>query len=387
MNKIKVYHFHNGSGGGVLTVIKNLLKYNAGTQIENHVIYIINKKLIPHFSLPQLSGATSEQVFYYSPRWNFYYTCNRLAKLLPDDKSVIAAHDWLELGMVSNLGLRNPVVHFVHGDYEYYYNLSTKHEQSTDQFICISPVIYNKLCKIILHRKTDIQYCRFPVPGIEALKKENEILKIFYCVKDITDERKQFKILPLINEKLKAGGLTVNWTIVGDGMYSEQLKTLMNQHSFISYSSSIPNDEVIKLLNGQHLFILPSLEEGFPVSAVEAMKAGVVPLITDWNGATVELIIQNETAYYFKPGDAEGYADTILLLNADRKLLDKLSANAVKKANELFDPFRNTKNIEEVIIKAYHSVKKQKFSCKVYGSRLDKKWIPNFVVSSIRRAI
>ncbi|MEO6328706.1 MAG: hypothetical protein ABIO55_07235, partial [Ginsengibacter sp.] len=110
LQKVSIYHFYNGSGGGVFSVIKNLLQYSRDRKIENHIIYTINKKLIPHFSVPQLSGATSEQIFYYSADWNFYYTCKQLSKLLPDNKAVLIAHDWLELGMVSNLGLQNPVV-------------------------------------------------------------------------------------------------------------------------------------------------------------------------------------------------------------------------------------------------------------------------------------
>ena len=91
--KIKIYHFHNGGGGGVLSVIKNLLKYSNNPAIENHVIYTINKEEKGVYVINNLEGAFSEQVFYYSQKWNFYYTCRQLAKLLPDCKAIIVAHD------------------------------------------------------------------------------------------------------------------------------------------------------------------------------------------------------------------------------------------------------------------------------------------------------
>jgi glycosyltransferase involved in cell wall biosynthesis len=384
LEKIKVFHFHNGTGGGVLSVIENLLKYSTNEGVENHVIFTINKDLLAKYEMPKLEGAVTQQLFYYSAKWNFYHTCRQLAKLLPDDKSVVAAHDWLELGMSSQLGLRNPVVHFLHGDFDYYYDLAKKHGPSIDQFIVISPVIYHKLCSTMPDRKTDIHYCRFPVPAAHPIRKENKILRIIYCVRSLAEERKQFKILPLINKKLAAKNLKIEWTIIGGGMEKREVENVMHQQTGISFFPVLPNEEVINLLPQQDLFILPSLSEGFPVAVVEAMKAGLVPLVTNWDGATDELIINNETGYYFSPYDVDKYAATISLLSNDRKLLYQLAENAIEKANELFDPFENTNDIEEVIVQAYSSDKKIKKPFKIYGSRLDKEWIPNFITRSLR---
>ncbi len=381
--KIKIFHFHNGSGGGVLSVIKNLIKFSTNEQIENHIIYTINPTLIPDFQMPAVENVISQQVFYYNSKNNFYHTCKCLAKLLPDEKSIIVAHDWLELGMMSNLGLQNPVVHFLHGDYEYYYDLAKKHGPVTDRFITVSPVIYNKLTLSLPHRKADILYCRFPVPSIQSIIKNNTILKLFYCVRSLTDVNKQFRLLPLINEKLKSQGTTVHWTIIGDEMSKAEVENVMDQHANITLFPSLTNEEVTRLMPGHDLFILPSLLEGFPVAVVEAMKAGLVPLVTNWEGATEELIINGKTGYYFETGDAEAYANNIVLLNNDRKLMKQLAANAEQKANELFDPYVNTKNIESVISKASYD-KKQKRSAKVYGSILDQLWMPNFITKTIR---
>lgn len=385
MQKIKVFHFHNGSGGGVLSVIKNLLKYSANTAIENHVIFTINKDLVPFDEMPLLGGAFTPQVFYYSPKWNFYYTCRQLAKFLPDDKSVVVAHDWLELGMMSNLGLQNPVVQIVHGNYDYYFDLAQRNAAAIDRLICISPVIYKKLNNRLPQRKADIEYRRFPVPSIEPMEKDNELLKIFYCVRSLDDDNKQFLLLPKINVILKEKSVPVHWTIIGDGMDKDEVEKLMDQQRNLSLFSSLSNEEVIHLLPQHDLFILPSLKEGFPVAVVEAMKAGLVPLVTNWVGATQELIVQDETGFYFEPGDANGYADKIGLLNSNRDLLNKIAEESRKTANGLFDPVINTSAIEEIIVKAFENNIKNKMAIKVYGSRFDESWIPNGITSFIRR--
>jgi hypothetical protein len=49
MPKVKVYHFHNGTGGGVLSVIKNLLFYSDKKLFENHIIHAVNKAIVPGY--------------------------------------------------------------------------------------------------------------------------------------------------------------------------------------------------------------------------------------------------------------------------------------------------------------------------------------------------
>jgi hypothetical protein len=49
------------------------------------------------------------RLFYYSANGISIIPVKTLAKLLlPDNRTVIVAHDWLELGMITNLGLQNP---------------------------------------------------------------------------------------------------------------------------------------------------------------------------------------------------------------------------------------------------------------------------------------
>jgi len=384
MNKIKVFHFHNGSGGGVLSVIKNLLKYSNNLEIENHLVYTINKDLVPGYDVPVIEGATTVQLFYYSAKWNFYYTCRQLAKLLSDDKAVVVAHDWLELGMMSNLGLQNPVVQVVHGNYDYYYELAQKHSAAIDQYICISPVIYNKLCAALPQRTAAIQYCRFPVPFLSPIQKNNERLKVFYCVRSLNDENKQFRILPLINQLLKQIGIKVDWTIIGKGIEEKEVNSLMDQQEGMDVFADLTNEEVLALLPLHDLFILPSLKEGFPVAVVEAMKGGLVPLISDWEGATAALVEEGETGYYFKTGDAGAYAKRIISLERNRALLSEISDKCSNVASNLFEPSINTNLFEAMFIKAATSNTINKTAQKIYGSRLDQPWLGNTITNTIR---
>lgn len=122
----------------------------------------------------------------------------------------------------------------------------------------------------------------------------------------------------------------------------------------------------------------------FPVAVVEAMKAGVVPLVTNWQGATDELIVPGETGYYLATADAEGYTDKIISLHTNRALLKQLSKTGIEKANALFDPYINTREIENIFHEAANKKQDRKHAKKVYGSRLDQSWLPNFITSICR---
>ncbi|MHA6249245.1 glycosyltransferase family 4 protein [Pontibacter sp. CAU 1760] len=385
---IEVYHFYNGKGGGVLSVIQNIIKHSNNPLVKHHVLHILNETDFSNYNSLGIEGAWSEKVFYYNPKSNYYHNCKRLVKLLPDYNAVVVAHDWFELGMITNLGLQNPAVQFLHGDYDYYYQLAQRHKESIDRFITVSKNIHSKLCSYLPNQKPFIYHCRFPVRQIiSTVEKQHTLLKVFYCVRRLDDINKQFEILPLIDKKLRDKGIIVEWKIVGDGLSTMEREQIWVDKNFVTYYHRLSNDEVSELLPTNDIFILPSIREGFPVTLVEAMKAGLVPLITNWAGATNELILPGKTGYYFEVGDADAYASQIAVLHNDRTLLKSISVEGQKLSNVLFDPFSNVTNIEDVLVDAFEKRKKNKLAYKVYGSLLDQLWLPNIITRSLRSVL
>ena len=380
----KIIHFHNGLKGGVFSVIKNLLKFSENPDIQNHVIYAVNIEKIKDFFISPLEGATSQQLFYYSPKWNFYYTCKQLAKLLPDDNAIVVAHDWLELGMVSNLGLQNPVVQFVHGDYDYYYQLAKRHSASVDKFITVAGNIKTNLVKLIPERENDICYLRFPVPGGYKRIEGSQRCNIIFIGRLI--EGKGYHLLPAIANELRKKNIKTDWHIVGEDCDGLKEKIVWNEEFSVKHYGTCGNDEVRKLLTEMDFIILPSAFEGMPVILVEAMKTGVIPMVNDIDGGIQELIINNETGFKIKDNSIPTYAERIIDLLQNKRSTESIRNNCIEKANRLFDPNENTNDIEDVIIEVA-GLKKVKKPIKVYGSRLDQQWLGNTVTYMIRKKI
>lgn len=379
--KLQVYHFHNGGAGGVLSVIKNLIQFSKNDFIDNHVIYTINKEETPVFVAEDIQGAFSQNVFYYSPKWNFYYTCQQLVKLLPGNEVLLVAHDWLELGMMSNLGLQNPLIFFVHGDYDYYYQLAQKHETAIDQFICVAENIKTKLVTLLPRRKDNIGYLRFPVPYIINNRVLKQYFNIIFIGRLTTD--KGYHLLPLIAKILCRQNIDVVWHVAGaapNGMDTVVWDKEINVHFY----GNVSNDRILSLLKDMQIFILPSIAEGMPVTIIEAMKAGVIPVVNNIEGGIQELVINNETGYKIDGNDLEAYTEKIIELINNRSLAETIKRNCIEKANNLFDPVDNTRMIEQKIQQVFASLRVKKNATRVYGSRLDQSWIPNIITKSVR---
>ncbi len=381
---LKVVHFNNGSGGGVLTVIRNLFANNQNQWIENHLIYCINSDSKSKVNIPEINFAKSINYFYYSSNWNFYYTCKELMKILPEGNSVLVAHDWLELGMVSNLGLNKPVIYFLHGDYNYYYDLAINHQSEIDAFFCVASSIQSNLIKLLPNRKNQIFYHRFPVSDFiysDFKKKINRIVFLGRC-----EYQKGYFLLPEIEKKIRDSGLFLEWHIIGEASDSFLNQSFFSPSANVIFHGYLKSDEVAKILSTTKFIILPSLSEGMPLSVIEAMKAGVVPIVNDIPGGLNEIVINGKTGFTVSENNTKVYAEIIIELLENENICTMLSFNASKLANSYFNAKVNTSNIEKQFILTGETFN-DKVVKRVYGSRLDHPLIPNILTKTLRKII
>ena len=88
-------------------------------------------------------------------------------------------------------------------------------------------------------------------------------------------------------------------------------------------------DNVVPYIKGCDFFVLPSLYEGMPNAAMEAMAYGKAVVLTRVNGAE-ELITDNKMGVLIPPRDPQAIADAVELLLNDKELCDKLGFEAKK---------------------------------------------------------
>ena len=99
--------------------------------------------------------------------------------------------------------------------------------------------------------------------------------------------------------------------IAGEGSCRDALETLVTQLGIRDRVHFLGHrTDPAALLAGADVFVLPSLAEGFPLSVVEAMAAGV-PVVASDIGGTREAVEQEHTGLLVPPSDADALAAAI----------------------------------------------------------------------------
>jgi glycosyltransferase involved in cell wall biosynthesis len=102
-------------------------------------------------------------------------------------------------------------------------------------------------------------------------------------------------------------------------------------------------DDLTPVLSRWDVFVMPSLEEGFPIAALDAMAAGLPVVATSASGVP-ELIEDGKTGWLVPPRDAEALADRlrVLLGNPEQRL--RMGAAGYARVRDHFNQAQMTQN-------------------------------------------
>ena len=126
------------------------------------------------------------------------------------------------------------------------------------------------------------------------------------------------------------------FVIVGDGelrkSFEQMIKyfDIFNNIFLIGWRKDISN-----ILNSSDFFVMTSLWEGLPISTIEALCCGLVPIVNDVDGQR-EIIKNGINGFLISPYDIEAIQEKILLLTSDNKLKQKMSKNAKNCIDKTF---------------------------------------------------
>lgn len=113
------------------------------------------------------------------------------------------------------------------------------------------------------------------------------------------------------------------------------------------YDGVIAGESKDDFLKNIDIFILPSFFEGLPMSLIEAMSFGVVPITTNV-GSIGEIIKDENNGLFIGVKDYKSIVNRIIDLNNNRDLLYKLSLNAKKIITDKFSPEEYIKKLNYI---------------------------------------
>ena len=232
---------------------------------------------------------------------------------------------------------RLTLVGICHTDQDYYYQNLRRHDHHLRGIIAVSPVCVTKLEKFLPRRRGAIPVLPawdMPVdeaPAVRALDPKEPLRLLFNG--RIIDFQKRVLDLPEISHRLALAGANVELTIVGDGPDLPRLREAFTQREHIPYGFLPPRApwEMEPVLAAHEVFLQVSDFEGASVSLMEAMVAGLAPVVTHTQSGT-DLLQEGRNALLCPVGDVEAIAAKIACLAKHRERLPELGRQAFQTA-------------------------------------------------------
>jgi glycosyltransferase involved in cell wall biosynthesis len=373
----------NDKTGGVLTLNANLMRFRHPDEFS-HDVLLLHNRVDRDARWARTVGGDREWSFEYSlPVENLSSVLKRLRRRLPaDDVGVLVANDWMELALAAEYDLGRAVIQIVHD--EYHLGLATLNHAAVDVFVAHSREFFDRLRRSLPSRQSDIHYLPYgiPVPERDRQAVPGPLRLLF--IGRMTENKGVFE-LPQIDGLLQQAGVEARWTIIGDGPERASLLARWRDPERVRFVIPWSNEDVLAAAAEHDVFVLPTRFEGFPVSLLETMGAGLVPVVSDLPGGISEVV--EEGVLGFRPAirDVEGFARAIVALDGDRARLDEMGARCRDLVRERFDIRERVKAYQSLFSKWRELRRERRDKPKhPYGSRLDKPWIPNPLVRLFR---
>jgi N-acetyl-alpha-D-glucosaminyl L-malate synthase BshA len=170
------------------------------------------------------------------------------------------------------------------------------------------------------------RFRRLLAPGGEKLLVH---ISNFRPVKRVRDAVLAFKLI-------LDSGVKAKFIFVGDGPDRGECQTLARELGIWQHTRFLgKQSELAAILASSDVFMMPSGDESFGLSALEAMACGV-PVISSNAGGLQELNIDGETGFVVPVGNIEQLAERTLRLLNDSALHASVSEKALARARTEF---------------------------------------------------
>lgn len=123
------------------------------------------------------------------------------------------------------------------------------------------------------------------------------------------------------------------WGPDTDGNIVDEIR-IRELSEWVKYHGWLVNDDKKEILKHTAINVLPSYNEGLPMTILEAMSYGIPSITTDV--AAIPEAVNNNNGIIIKPGDVDALAESIVILMGNDELRKKLSRQAYEDAKNKF---------------------------------------------------
>ncbi len=127
---------------------------------------------------------------------------------------------------------------------------------------------------------------------------------------------KNLDFLIMTVKKMREKGEKIKLLLVGEDDFYKKLRKKYSGNDSIIFFGKASDEELSALYVNAHVYVFPSLHEGFGLTGLEAMSYGL-PVVAARNGALPE--IYGEAAEYFDPTDEKSLEDALIKINNETR--------------------------------------------------------------------
>jgi len=192
--------------------------------------------------------------------------------------------------------------------------------------------------------------------------KTSDKLRMIYTGRLVQYQKRVLDFIDIVKE-LDKTNVDYQLTLAGQdttgGKIEGKLKEDLKEHikdGRVRLTGRISRDELFIELQNHDLFLLISDFEGLPLSVVEGMSQGCVPIVSDMKSGTKELVLDKKTGFVLDTRDYAKWVELLLELHNDREKLYEFSKEASKHIVEKFTVEKSGKQFAGIIKDIHNSI-------------------------------
>lgn len=190
--------------------------------------------------------------------------------------------------------------------------------------------------------KVDVVYNFMPsLPEVNLKKKQRQTLKIVFpggssiaksvdivamVLKKLLRTKLQFEFYWIGHTTLPGA----NWSFIKTKNISDCID---KNDSRIKTLGPVPREEAKRIMADANIFLLPSRGEGCPITLLEAMRGGCIPIISDAKHGSLDLIKNGQNGFVVKQNSVRQIVELITKIINNHQQYDNIYNASLQKFN------------------------------------------------------
>ena len=254
---------------------------------------------------------------------------------------VLLNHARYAQASMSLLGKDVIVVPIIHNDYDDVYRVACANRRAWNVAVAVSPGV-RQVAQSRAPGRPIVNICNgVELPREEAWRTRTGMrttVRLVFAGR-VAQFQKRADLLPDILRACLNLGVDAVLTVLGTGPDLGSIQNKVEQYALTSrvdFRGAVPPAEVGSTLLDSHVLLMPSSFEGLPITLLEAMACGCVPVASRLPGVTDSVVEDGQSGTLVEPGNVSDFAAAVAGISRDPGQWARMSRMAHERVSHSF---------------------------------------------------